>query len=133
MVERFGANDATAENSSNIHNIDDDIRPFSDIKTRVEDVVDTVVRRHFGNKQYEARTMQSLVNLASEEVIKQCQEEISPNYKYMSTLICLQKGESGLHMGASCFWEAKHDGNFNKKYDFEDFYIVCNFFGITRN
>ena len=47
--------------------------------------------------------------------------------------ICLQKGESGLHMGASCFWEAKHDGNFNKKYDFEDFYIVSNFFGITRN
>ena len=89
MVERFGGNDATAENTSNIHNIDEDIRPFSDIKTRVEDVVDTVVRRHFGNKQYEARTMQSLVNLASEEVIKQCQEEISPNYKYMSTLICL--------------------------------------------
>ena len=36
-------------------------------------------------------------------------------------------------MGASCFWEAKHDGNFSKKYDFEDFYIICNFFGITRN
>ena len=109
------------------------MRPFTDIKTRVEDVVDTVIRRHFGNKHYEARTMQSLVNLASEEIIKQCQEEISQNYKYLATLICLQKGESGLHMGASCFWEAKHDGNFNKKYDFEDFYIVTNFFGITRN
>ena len=126
-------NDMTAEETSNIQNLDEDIRPFSDIKTRVEDVVDTVVRRLFSTKQYEARTMQNLVNQASEEIIKQCQEEISPNYKYLATLICLQKGESGLHMGASCFWEAKHDGNFNKKYDFEDFYIVSNFFGITRN
>ena len=127
------ANDATAEDLLHGHHIEEDMRPFSDIKTRVEDVVDTVVRRHFSNKSYESRSMQSLVNLASEEIIKQCQEEVSPNYKYMATLICLQKGESGLHMGASCFWEAKHDGNFNKKYDFEDFYIVSNFFGITRN
>ena len=131
MVENVG-NELTQEETSNIQ-AEEDIRPFTDIKTRVEDVVDTVVRRHFSNKQYDARTMQNLVNLASEEIIKQCQEEISPNYKYLATLICLQKGESGLHMGASCFWEAKHDGNFNKKYDFEDFYIVSNFFGITRN
>ena len=133
MVDAAQHNEATAEETSNIQGQDEDIRPFTDIKTRVEDVVDHVVRRHFSNKTYDARQMQQLVNLASEEIIKQCQEEISPNYKYLATLICLQKGESGLHMGASCFWEAKHDGNFNKKYDFEDFYIVCNFFGITRN
>ena len=57
MVEGLMGNDATAENTSNIQHLDEDIRPFTDIKTKVEDVVDTVVRRHFGNKQYEARTM----------------------------------------------------------------------------
>ena len=67
MVENQN-NEATAEQTVNVQ--EEDVRPFTDIKTRVEDVVDTVVRRHFSNKQYEARLMQNLVNLASEEIIK---------------------------------------------------------------
>ena len=51
----------------------------------------------------------------------------------MVTLVCLERAEVGFHMGASCFWEANHDGNFSRKYDFDEYYIVCNFFGITRN
>ena len=65
-------NEATAENTAQVAGLDEEVRPFSDIKTRVEDVVDIVVRRHFSNKPYEGRQMQSLVNLASEEIIKQC-------------------------------------------------------------
>ena len=108
----------TAESTENIQQIgDEDLRPFTDIKSRVEDVVDNVVRKNFYNKSYEARAIQHAVNLASEEIIKQCQEEVSPNYKFLCTLIALQKGDCGLHMGASCFWESKHDGNFNKKYE----------------
>ena len=113
--------------------LEEDLRPFSDIKSKVEDIIDSVVQKNFQSKPYEAKSIQHLVNLASEEIIKQCQEEISTNYKFMSTLIALQKGEAGFHMGASCFWEAKCDGNFNKKYEFDEFYLVCNFFGITRN
>ena len=93
MVEARN-NEATAEESAQNFGggglqQDDDIRPFTDIKTRVEDTIDTVVRRHFSAKQYEPRLMQNLVNQASEEIIKHCQEEISPNYKYLATLICL--------------------------------------------
>ena len=51
----------------------------------------------------------------------------------MATIIVLQKAEAGFHMAASCFWESKCDGNFNKKYEFEEFYVICNFFGITRS
>ena len=113
--------------------LEEDLRPFTEIKSKVEDIIDSVVQKNFQSKPYEAKSIQHLVNLASEEIIKQCQEEISTNYKFMSTLIALQKGEAGFHMGASCFWEAKCDGNFNKKYEFDEFYLVCNFFGITRN
>ena len=67
-------NEATNENTAQAvaNNQDEDIRPFTDIKARVEDTIDTVVRRHFSNKNYEPRQMQSLVNTASEEIIKQC-------------------------------------------------------------
>ena len=71
MVEAHN-NEATNEETNQNLNQDEDIRPFSDIKTRVEDTIDTVVRRHFSAKQYEPRLMQNLVNQASEEIIKQC-------------------------------------------------------------
>ena len=69
MVEPIN-NDATNEESAQVANQDEDIRPFNDIKARVEDTIDNVVRRHFSNKQYEPRAMQNLVNTASEEIIK---------------------------------------------------------------
>ena len=72
MVEAAPNNEATNEETTQLLNQDEDIRPFTDIKTRVEDTIDTVVRRHFSAKQYEPRLMQNLVNQASEEIIKQC-------------------------------------------------------------
>ena len=56
MVEKAN-NEATAEDTNGVPNIDEDVRPFVEIKTRVEDVIDHVVRRQFSNKQYEARAM----------------------------------------------------------------------------
>ena len=50
MVDMGERDEATAEATSNIQTLDASLRPFTDIKTRVEDVVDTVVRRHFNNK-----------------------------------------------------------------------------------
>ena len=56
MVEPLN-NEATNEESAQVANQEDDIRPFNDIKARVEDTIDNVVRRHFSNKQYEPRAM----------------------------------------------------------------------------
>ena len=50
MVEPARNNEATADATIAVQGVDEDVRPFTDIKTRVEDVVDTVVRRHFSNK-----------------------------------------------------------------------------------
>ena len=54
--------------------VDDDLRPFSEIRNKIEDVIDQVVHKNFYGKNYEAKTIQHLVNLASEEIIKSCQE-----------------------------------------------------------
>ena len=35
-------------------------------------------------------------------------------------------------MSASCFWDSKNDGNFSKKYPFEDYYVIINVFGFAR-
>lgn len=108
-------------------------KPFGEIKHRVEDIVDTFIPKRFREQVYDAKQAQKWANNASEEIIKRVQEEIGQDYKFMCTIIILQKGESGFHMSASCFWENKSDGNFNKKYEIEDYYVIVNFFGITRS
>ena len=69
MVEPGTPNEAT-DDTTNLQGLDANLRPFTDIKTRVEDVVDNVMRRHFNSKTYEQRTMQNSVNRCSEEIIK---------------------------------------------------------------
>jgi len=104
--------DSTAERSADIE------VSFGTIKKTVEDKIDTFINKKFKDVAYDARQAQKWANSASEEIIKQVQEEVGSDFKFMCTLIVLQKGETGFHMSASCFWESKSDGNFNKKYEF---------------
>jgi dynein light chain Tctex-type 1 len=106
---------------------------FSSIKQVVEDKIDAFVNKKFRELNYDARQAQPWANNASEEIIKIVQADVSQDFKFMCTLIVLQKGDTGFHMSASCFWESKSDGNFNKKYEFEHYYVIVNFFGIARN
>lgn len=94
------------------------IKPFSAVKSRVEDIIDGFVNKKFREMSYDGKLMQKWANQASEEIIKRVQDELSQDHKFMCMLILLQKGDAGFHMSASCFWEQKADGNFNKKYDF---------------
>ena len=106
---------------------------FTHVKNKVEDIVDHYVQQKFLNRRYDTRDAQSWSNEASDEIIQRVEREVSSEYKYMCTVIILGKGDSGFHMSASCFWESKSDGNFNKKWEFEDFYLICNFFGVSRS
>ena len=35
--------------------VDDDLRPFSEIRNKIEDVIDNVVQKNFHGKGYEAK------------------------------------------------------------------------------
>ena len=61
-----------AENQESKVAQDEELRPFAEIKNAIEDVIDRVVQKHFHGKAYEAKAIQHLVNLASEEIIKEC-------------------------------------------------------------
>ena len=110
-----------------------EVKKFSEVSKQVEDVCDTYIQKNFQGKKYDSKSAQTWANKGAEEIIKHCQEQVSSDYKFMCTLIVLQKAEAGFHMAASCFWETRNDGNFNKKYEFDEFYVICNFFGITRS
>ena len=55
MVESDQIQNETSAKDPNTGAVDDELRPFSDIKNKIEDVIDEVVRKNFHGKSYEAK------------------------------------------------------------------------------
>jgi dynein light chain Tctex-type 1 len=107
-------------------------KPFSELKATIETIIADVINEKLAKHEYDAREAQRWTNEVSEEIIKRAQDQ-SKLFKYSCTVLILQKGESGFHMSASCYWDSKDDGNVNKKFEYETFYCIVSFFGISRN
>ena len=110
------------------------VESFNSIKSKVENIIENYIQQTFNNRpSYDVKEAQKWSNEAAEEIIKRVQDEKGQEFKFTCTIIILEKGEVGFHMSASCFWEGKNDGNLNKKFEFTDYYVIVNFFGITRS
>ena len=57
--------------------------------------------------------------------------EIQKVVLYMCVVVFLIRA-GDVTITASCFWDSKNDGNFSKKYPFEDYYVIINVFGFAR-
>ena len=104
---------------------------FQDMRSQIEEKIDDLIFKTFKIKNYDPKEAQKWCNDTSEMIIKLLQE-INKDLKFTANMIILQKGDSGFHMSASCFWDSKNDGNFSKKYPFEDYYVIINVFGFAR-
>lgn len=110
------------------------VESFSAIRPQVEKIIRNYIETTFGQRpNYDVKLAQKWSNEAAEEIIKHVQDEKGQEFKFTCTIIILEKGEVGFHMSASCFWEGKSDGNLNQKFEFQDYYVIVNFFGITRS
>ena len=104
---------------------------FQDMRSQIEEKIDELIFNTFKQKIYDSKEAQKWCNDTSEVIIKLLQE-INKDLKFTANMIILQKGDSGFHMSASCFWDSKNDGNFSKKYPLEDYYVIINVFGFAR-
>ena len=109
----------------------DQAQSFQDMRSTIEEKIDDLVFKGFKDRIYDSKEAQKWCNDTSEVIIRLLQE-INKELKYTANMIILQKGDSGFHMSASCFWDSKNDGNFSKKYPFEDYYVIINVFGFAR-
>ena len=110
---------------------DGQVKPFSELRSTIEERIDNVIFPKFKTLNYDSKEAQKWCNDTSEQIIKILQE-INKDLKFTANMIILQKGDSGFHMSASCFWDSKNDGNFSKKYPFDDYYVIINVFGFAR-
>ena len=109
----------------------EETQTFADMKETIQTRIDEIIHREFDKKPYDSKQAQKWCNDTSEQIIKVLQE-INKDHKFTANMIILQKGDSGFHMSASCFWDSKNDGNHSKKYPFDDYYVIINVFGFAR-
>ena len=99
--------------------------------SNIEEMIDDLIFKSYKDRIYDPKEAQKWCNDQTEVIIKLLQD-LNKDLKFMANMIILQRGDSGFHMSASCFWDSKNDGNFSKKYPFEGFYVIVNVFGFAR-
>ena len=58
-------------------------------------------------------------------------KDISNGYKYAVTCAILQKGEMGLHLSSTCFWDAASDGSFSVRWENGTMHCILNVFAMA--
>ena len=77
---------------------------------------------------------QEAFDVVQEVFIKAIRERrfFDADFKMAATVMVLGKGDSGFHMSASTVWDKSTDGNFNRKVEYEDYYVIVNMFCMKR-
>jgi len=56
---------------------------------------------------------------------------INTGYKYAVTCVVMQKGEAGLHIGSTCFWDQVKDGSFSVRLENATMHCIVNVFAMV--
>lgn len=58
-------------------------------------------------------------------------KDLSNSFKYAVTCILLQKGETGLHVSSTCFWDSNTDGSFSIRWENATMHCIVNVFALV--
>lgn len=82
------------------------------------------------SKTYNQSEVQNWTAEVSEKVALGL-KDISSNFKYAVTCVIMQKGEAGLHISSTCFWDSSTDGSFSIKWENATMHCILNVFALV--
>ena len=103
---------------------------FHDVKGDIQTLVGKVIEDHLKQRTYSSKDSQKWSNTISEKIIADMRV-FNSNFKYIVTCIILQKGESGLSLSSTCYWNSVLDGNITVRWDNSTMYCIVNVFGVA--
>ena len=103
---------------------------FSQIREEINQIGEKTAERHLDGRVYSAADVQSFTTKISEEVVRELQI-FNNNFKYTVVCTIMQKGDSGLHMSSSCFWNTGTDGSLAVRFDNASLVCVINIFALA--
>lgn len=103
---------------------------FSSLKDDVNQKTNKKIAEQLGSREYSQEDVQQWTAQLSEEIVKLL-KELSSNFKYCVSCVILQKGDAGMHMSSTCFWDSALDGSVAIKWENNSMYCIVNIYGIA--
>ena len=103
---------------------------YHDIKTQCKDIANKCISDNLNSKVYHPKNSQQWTNEIAEAIIGELRAH-NDKFKHIVTCIILQKGESGLSLTSTCYWNSQLDGNITIRWENESMYCIVNLFGIA--
>ena len=103
---------------------------YHDIKSKCQEISERVINEFLNKRVYHPKDSQSWTNQIAENLISELRA-YNTNFKHIVTCIILQKGESGLSLTSTCYWNSTMDGNITIRWENDSMYCIVNLFGIA--
>lgn len=103
---------------------------FTAIKEEVASSVNKIVNGFLQNKEYSQDEVQNWTAQLSEEIVKNL-KNLSNNFKFCVSCVILQKGDAGMHISTTCYWDSNVDGSVAIKCENNTMYCIVNIFGVS--
>ena len=103
---------------------------FSSLKDEVSTNVNKIINNFLNNKEYSQDEVQNWTALLSEDIVKAL-KNISSNFKFCVSCVILQKGDAGMHISTTCYWDSNVDGSVAIKCENTTMYCIVNIFGLS--
>ena len=102
---------------------------FAAIKDEIATNVNKNVNSFLSNKEYNQDEVQNWTAQLSEDIVKSL-KSTSNNFKFCVSCVILQKGDAGMHISTTCYWDSNVDGSVAIKCENASMYCIVNIFGV---
>ncbi len=103
---------------------------FSAIIETAKSITNDVVANFLSSKQYNHNKTAEWIDSIGSNVVAQLRE-LSPNFKYIVSVILTQKVGAALHVDMQSFWDTNTDGAFSTKFEGNDMVAICTVVGVA--
>jgi len=103
---------------------------FSALKESITELTNKEIGSYLNTKEYDQDSVQEWTSTLSENLIREL-KSLSSNFKFCVTVMILQKGDAGMHMSSTCYWDCNQDGSASIKWENASMYCIVMIFGVT--
>lgn len=103
---------------------------FATLKEEVSTSVNKIVSNFLQQKEYNQDEVQNWTSALSEDIVKSLKSQ-SSNFKFCVSCVILQKGDAGMHISTTCYWDSNLDGSVAVKCENNSMYCIVNIFGVS--
>lgn len=103
---------------------------FSSLSEQVRHTVTNSVDKVLGSATYDASKVPAWVDSITAEILDYLQK-LSEEFKYVVTVVMLQRSNTGFHLFSTCFWDQTLDGTVTVQWENKTMHCVVTVFGVA--